>query len=85
MIFPEPVGMLVGAAILDSIETAPRWDDVEMSKRVFPPTGDVTVLAYKAFALRRGAPNHFALCSSVYSISANQWKLVQHHQTNIEI
>jgi hypothetical protein len=81
MIFPKPVGVLIGKAIMESVEAGPRWEAVDFSDVVFSSIGPSAVLAYSAFAYRRGAPTHTASCSSVYINIADQVRLILHHQS----
>jgi hypothetical protein len=82
MVFPEPVGILSGAAILESIGGAPRWGEVAFRETVLRRTGtDAAVLAYRAEAQRAEGTPYRALCSSSYVMDAGEWWLVQHQHT----
>ena len=88
--------VLQGEAILNGMDTAPRWDGVQMTDRhgvetedaVVPFLGqgmnaafeDCVVLAYRAAATRKGAA-YAALCSSTWVRQAEGWQLIQHQQT----
>ncbi|MCV0397118.1 MAG: nuclear transport factor 2 family protein [Rhizobiaceae bacterium] len=81
MVFMEPVGIMTGQAIPESLAGAPRWDGVEMEARTRVDGGpDVVVLAYRAKATRRGE-TYQALCSSTYVRSDGNWVILQHQQT----
>jgi hypothetical protein len=78
MVFPDPVGVLAGRAILDSLEGAPRWAEVTMdARRLARPGADTVVLVYYATGHRDGAEPYRAWCSSTYV----RGRLVQHQQT----
>lgn len=81
MVFPQPAEILVGAAIVQWLKGAPRWDTVDMTDRKWThdEVGAVTI-AYKAKADRQGKP-YSALCSSTYVGQNGNWKLMQHQQT----
>jgi hypothetical protein len=82
MVFPEPVGILSGEAILDGVVRAPRWQRLEISAAVLRRAGSATVLlAYRAEAHRGNGETHRALCSSAYVHEAGDWWLVLHQQT----
>ena len=84
MVFPEPVGILAGPAILDGLRQAPRWSAVEMTGRQISLIGDsVAVLAYRATGQRGDSPLYRALCCSTYFKQGEAWHLVQHQQTPI--
>ena len=77
------VGILpASAAILKSLEEAPRWDEVEMGDRQLArPADDIAVLAYSAVGRRTGAEPYRTLCTSTYRRDGARWRLVQHQQT----
>ena len=82
MVFPAPVGILVGPAILESLAGAPRWERVDFGEKTLRRSGEAAVvLAYRAEAVRPGGATHLALCSSTYVDEAGDWWLVQHQQT----
>jgi hypothetical protein len=82
MVFPEPVGILAGEAILDSVGGAPRWRQVNFRGPVLRRGGtEAAVLAYRAEAERADGTAYRALCSSSYIRDAGDWWLVQHQQT----
>jgi hypothetical protein len=83
MVFPDPVGILKGRAILEGLRGAPRWDAVEMAERTEAVLGDTRVLAYRATGRRAGAAPHVALCSSSYARVDGAWRLVSHQQTPV--
>ena len=77
------VGIVTAAAaILKSIEEAPRWDEVEMDERQLArPADGIAVLAYRAVGRREGAEPYRTLCTSTYRRDGPRWRLVQHQQT----
>ncbi|EAQ05110.1 hypothetical protein OB2597_07490 [Pseudooceanicola batsensis HTCC2597] len=80
MAFPG-MGILQGEEILDAIADAPRWSEVDfVGKRVIETNG-LTVLAYRAHALRDGDAPYDALCSSTWQHTAEGWRIVQHQQS----
>lgn len=82
MVFPPPIGIMTGAAILASLASAPRWTDVGMSDRVLSRFGSrFLVLSYRVEAHRSGSAPYRALCSSSYVELEAGWRLAQHQQT----
>ena len=82
MAFPEPVGILKGAAIIESVRGAPRWTSVRMTRRsVGSPDDGVVVLAYLAVAERGESDPYVAYCTSTWRPELDQWRLIQHQQT----
>jgi hypothetical protein len=81
MIFPDPVGFLRGAAIVDALEGGPRWQAVDIEDRSEIEVGDTLVLAYRATGSRAGSAPYVALCSSTYVRQSGAWKLLSHQQT----
>ena len=82
MVFVEPAGILSGDEIIEQVEAADRWRDVEMTERTLTrPSPDVAVLAYRATARREGTDPYSCGCSSTYLRDGGEWKLVQHQQT----
>jgi hypothetical protein len=79
MVLPE-VGILAGPAILQGLESAPRWDAIEMTERQAVEAGSAVVIAYRAEG-RRGAAAYRALCSSTYVGPLAHRRLIQHQQT----
>ena len=73
-------GILQGEAILAGIDTAPRWDSVQMTDRHGVETEDCVVLAYRAVATRQGKA-YAALRCSTWVRQAEGWQLIQHQQT----
>jgi hypothetical protein len=71
------------AAIRDENREKRRWDDVKFGdQRILSPTQDTRVLIYKATARWNYGENPITvLCSSVYALGPDQWKLVFHQQT----
>ncbi len=84
MAFPEPVGALTGSAIVESLQSVPRWKTVDFGKTILSRIGrHGVVLAYRAHAIRDGGPPYRALCSSTYIDTDAGWRLVQHQHTPI--
>lgn len=84
MVFPDPVGILSGEAILESLRSLPRWTNVAMTQASLARFDDaVTVLAYHAEAQRRGHGAYRAFCGSTYTMTAEGWRLVLHQQTPV--
>jgi hypothetical protein len=81
MVFPDPVGVMHGDAIIGSLQDVPRWTDVEMDLVQHKITDAVAVLAYRASALRGDEPPFAVLCSSVYIKRGDHWVLCLHQQT----
>lgn len=81
MVFPLPTGILTGAAILDGLEGAPRWEAVELRDVETRLVGDTAILAYRAAARRGDAPPYRALCLSVHVTLGRVWRLAAHQQT----
>ena len=82
MVFPEPVGVLTGEAILDAVDQMPRWSDVAMRATTLSRiSGDAVVLAYFAEGTRSGQDPYRVYCSSTYHRTAEGWRLVQHQHT----
>ncbi|MDK1490355.1 hypothetical protein QN219_09815 [Sinorhizobium sp. 7-81] len=85
MAFPAPVGLMRVPSIIDSLESAPRWDRVIMAERsVGRPAHGCLVLGYCAEGYRAGTKPYGAYCTSTYCDTGAGWKLVQHQQTPIE-
>jgi hypothetical protein len=82
MVFPEPAGILTGAAVFDGIGGTPRWQNLTATRTVLRRSGtEAAVLGYLAEADRAGGAPYRALCSSSYARVAGSWWLVQHQQT----
>lgn len=81
MVFPPPVGILKGEAILAGLKQGPRWQSVDMDERSETVSGDTVVLAYRASGRRSDAEPYAALCSSTYVKVDGAWKLLFHQQT----
>ncbi|WP_224815061.1 DUF4440 domain-containing protein [Hasllibacter sp. MH4015] len=81
MVFPAPVGILEGNAILEGLRNAPRWDEVAFENRTETGTDDVAVLAYEATGSREGEEPYVAFCMSTYIRDGAAWKLLAHQQT----
>jgi hypothetical protein len=83
MMFPEPAGVLTRDKILETITSAPRWNDVRIDHvRVVQLTPETALVIYKAAARRAGdAKDYIALASSVYVNQDGSWKLAFHQHT----
>ena len=81
MVFPAPVGILEGKAIVDGLRQGPRWQSVDFGERSEAALGDTVVLAYRAIGRRQGAEPYIALCSSTHVRVGDTWKLLSHQQT----
>ncbi|WP_088624608.1 nuclear transport factor 2 family protein [Oceanicola sp. 22II-s10i] len=82
MAFPG-IGTLQGEQILESLKEAPRWQSVEMEGRHVSETDGLTVLSYRARAVREGDPVCEALCTSTWIWRDGGWLLVQHQQSPV--
>lgn len=81
MAFPG-MGIVRAAEILEGLEGAPRWDNVDITERVAGEAGDgVVVLGYRAAGHREGAEPYEVLCTTTYCAENGTWKLLQHQQT----
>ncbi|WP_179209233.1 MULTISPECIES: DUF4440 domain-containing protein [Haematobacter] len=79
MAFPES-GLVQNDAILEAVDSAPRWRSVNMTGRRLTESDSVVVLGYVASA-ERGGSSYRAICTSVYRRDPEGWRLVQHQQT----
>ncbi|MDT0684255.1 nuclear transport factor 2 family protein [Roseicyclus sp. F158] len=84
MVFPDPVGILTGRAIIEGLQAAPRWSEVAFLEGSALVEDGTAVLAYRAEASREGGEPYRALCTSCYRRSEDRWCLVSHHQTPAE-
>ncbi|TDH38701.1 hypothetical protein E2A64_06280 [Pseudohoeflea suaedae] len=80
MVFPAPVGLLSGQEIIDGIDDAPGWDDIEFEDRRKLEHGKFTVLSYRAGGRRTDGDSYSALCSTSYYKEGGRWKLFSHQQ-----
>src|SRR5437764_10077135 len=79
VVFGEPIGIIKGDAITESVRNAPRWTQVEMTHRSTSSQGDDTmVIAYRAEAQRGSAAPYRAYCSSTYVRRDRAWRIIQH-------
>jgi hypothetical protein len=83
MVFPEPVGVLRGEAIVAGLRQGARWRSVEMTETVQTALAATAVLAYRARGQRDGAAPYSARCSSTYVRDGDRWKLLAHQQTPV--
>lgn len=79
MAFPS-AGLLQNEAILERIDSGPRWRSVTMSGRRLSESDTTIVLGYVANAERAGT-DYRAVCTTVYRRDGQKWLLIQHHQT----
>ena len=84
MVFPAPVGVLKGRAILDSLQGVPRWTSCRFEDKVASQAGDAAVLVYRVSALRAGTEPYRATCTSTYVRHSERWLLLAHQQTPAE-
>ena len=88
LVFAE-TGVITRDVALDAIrqENAEgrRWADVRFDDiRTLPLGTDAALLTYKATARWQGQTNQMiALCTSVYTLRNNAWKLALHQQTTL--
>ena len=86
MRFPEPVGKLQSGEILESIEGAHRWANVEMLDVTVREDGDNLVLDYRAHGWRPGDKSYDAQCTSTYvRDDEGELKLTYHEQTPVDL
>lgn len=83
MVFPAPVGVLQGDAIIESLRGVPRWQSFAMTQRLLrEPNSDTVVLAYRADGQRHGSAPYRAYCSSSYVRRGDRWQMTHHQQTS---
>lgn len=80
MIF-GPMGIMQRAAILESLQQAPRWTAVSFHEEIIASNTKTAVLAYRTIASRDGAKEYSALCCSTYVLDGGGWKILAHQQT----
>jgi len=83
MVFPQPVGILRGAEILEGLKDAPRWTSVGASDLETIKRDGLAVLAYRASGERAGADRYEAYCLSTYEQREGEWLIVAHQQTPV--
>ena len=83
MVFPNPVGILERADIVDALKQAPRWDNVNFLEKRSIKNESIVLLAYYAEGKRQGKGDYKAYCSSTYHLQRGFWKMVCHQQTPI--
>lgn len=78
-----PMGILKRQEIIASLNGAPRWTTVDMTRTTLVTPGDsiAIVIAYQAEAHRDGSTPYRALCTSTYLVLGGVVKLAQHQQT----
>lgn len=83
MAFPDPVGILEGSHIVETLKGVPRWVSIEMTGTHVADLGHTVTLAYRAEARREGEQPYRAVCSSTYVEAGGNWRIVQHQQSPI--
>lgn len=82
MVFPDPVGILSGPTVIESIAPGLRWQAVSFPVTAVRRLGaEVAVLAYRVEATRPVGAPYTANCSTTYVQQAGDWWLMQHQQT----
>ncbi|WP_273691948.1 DUF4440 domain-containing protein [Ketogulonicigenium vulgare] len=81
MVFPDTMGILMGEAIISTLEGASRWDQVTLQNKHVIESDHCLTLVYDALASRKGAQGYRATCSSTYARGEGGWKLLCHHQS----
>lgn len=83
--FREMAGVFARDAVAASVESGPRWRDLELDVQGFiTPADDVAFLTYRARASRRTDERYSAVVSSAYVRQRDEWKLVFHQQTPVD-
>lgn len=83
MVFPDPVGILEGEAIVEGLRHAPRWSSVDMEEQTTVERDGGVILAYRATGQRNGQEPYKAFCMSVYEPKAGGWRITAHQQTPV--
>ncbi|RYF63517.1 MAG: nuclear transport factor 2 family protein [Comamonadaceae bacterium] len=82
MVLPS-YGVLDHDAVLALVKQRPCSRRVVLDDRIsFLPAGDVGVLAYNVFAVKRDGSHQRGRCKSTYVRIAGQWFLAMHQQTS---
>lgn len=83
MVFPEPAGIMGRQAIIQSLDGAPRWQEVEFGEAaVRRLSASAWLLTYSATASRgRGGAPYRTLAGSVYLDEDGRLLLTFHQQT----
>ncbi|HTN63453.1 MAG TPA: DUF4440 domain-containing protein [Devosia sp.] len=77
-----PLGIMERPEIVGSMRDAPRWSDVNMTDTTQTrPADNISIIAYRALAMRSGVEPYEAVCTSTYVTLDGHWKLVQHQQS----
>ena len=86
MVFPEPTGFLTRDEIIEALESAPRWRDVEFSDvRLIQMTSESAVLIYKATGYHEeDDETYVTLASSVYCLHDRRVLLACHQQSPVD-
>ncbi len=80
--FTEMAGVSSREAVANQVNGSPRWKELEMEvEGVMRPTEHVTILTYRASAVRGDGNRYHALASSGYVRREGAWKLMFHQQT----
>ncbi len=82
MVVPERPFLLRGEEAIGSVETTPRWSEVDFSNfEINRPQEGLIVVAYHVDAIR-GHERYSAYCTSTYQRQGEQdWVVIQHQQT----
>jgi hypothetical protein len=83
MLFPEPVGLIDRAAIIESVAKSTRWQVLETTLcyllQIHP---SIVLLSYHAVARRKDDERDYRThATSIYRRDAGTWKLAFHQQT----
>lgn len=79
-----PQGILTRRRVVESLSSAPRWQEVTLADRASIETDEICVLAYHATARRAGAETYRALCTTTWIRRDGDWRIVQHQQTPVQ-
>lgn len=76
-----PAGVLTQRKVVESLSSAPRWQEVTLAERAMIQTDELCVLAYHATARRPGAETYRAFCTTTWVRRGADWRIVQHQRT----
>lgn len=84
-LFPEPVGRLNRAKIINTIESAPHWSSVALiDTQIVPVAENAVLITYQARGSRTSEEDDYrAHASSLYVQVKGTWRLAFHQQTPI--
>jgi ketosteroid isomerase-like protein len=84
-IFPDPVGAMARAAVIEAVATGSRWTSVQfVEPRLVMLTGEAALVTYKADA--RCETDNSAYAARIHSAWVRRgegWRMAYHHQTPI--